>query len=232
LTHCLGRFYAPDIFLDDMIAHQGREGNGNMITFRGALHHFHERLTFIREAGSEYETLETGTRMARVFLQGQVNPHTRIRSERIGIHNIIDLDNILPILGDQKLCITIRQAGEPFTHYVLKTSPDRVHYLDVTGEPQPDATVGVELDLEDVTGKTRKSTAAVGAKLLKKILKKSRWSSLARGALAVFAEHLRNRDLKSSKKPIKLPDGFYEHFCRSDGWDEEKYAAVRGGAGK
>ena len=232
LTQCLGRFYAPDIFLDDMIAHQGREANGKMITLRGAMHHFLERLTFIREAGSEYETVETGTRMARVFLQGQVNPHTRIRSERLGIHNIVDLDNILPILGHQKLCITVRQAGEPFTNYVLKTSPDKVDYLDVTGEPQPDASVGIELDLEDVTGKTRKSTAAVGAKMLKKILEKSRWSSLARGALAVFAEHLRNRELKSSKKPIKLPDGFFEHFCRSDGWDPKLYASLHEGAGK
>jgi radical SAM superfamily enzyme YgiQ (UPF0313 family) len=230
LTQCLGRFYALDIFLDDIIARQGREAEGRKITFRGAVGHFLERMTFIREAGSEYETHETGTRMARVFLGGQVNPHTRIRTQKMGIHNIVDLDNVLPILGDQKLCITVRQAGEPFAHYVLKTSADRVEYLDITAEPQPDATVGIELDLEDVTGKRRRPAAAIGAKMAKKILKKSRWSSLARGTLAVFAEHLRNRDRKSSRKPMELPEGFFEHFCQSDGWDDEKYAAVRGEA--
>jgi len=232
LTECLGRFYALDIFLDDMIARQGREAGGRKISFRGAVGHFLERMTFIREAGSEYETHEKGARMARVFLRGQVNPHTRVRTERMGIHNIVDLGNILPILGDQKLCITVRQGGEPFAHYVLKTSADRVHYLDITGEPQPDATVGIELDLEDVTGDRRRPAAAIGARMLKRILKRSRWSSLARGTLAVFAEHLRNRGRKSSEKPMELPDGFFEHFCQSDGWDPELYAAVRNGAGK
>ena len=227
LTHCLGRFYALDIFLDDMIAHQGREANGSKMTFRGALSHFLERMTFVREAGSEYETQDTGTRMARVFLRGQVNPHTRVRTGKMGIHNIVDLENILPVFGDQKICITVRQAGEPFAHYVLSTSADRVHYLDITGEPQPDATVGIELDLEDVTGKRRRPAAAVGAKIFKNMLRRSRWSSLARGGLAVFADHLRAGGRRHSDRPMTLPEGFFEHFCQSDGWDEAEYAAVR-----
>ena len=227
LTRCLGRFYAPDIFLDDMIALQGREASGNKITFRGAVAHFLERLTFIREAGSEYETQESGTRMARVFLDGQVNPHTRKRTAAMGVHNIVDLENILPILGEQKLCICVRHGGEPFANFVLRTAPDRVHYLDITGEPQDDATVWIELDLEDVTGKTRLPLGRLGAKMLHKTMQKSRWSSLGRGALAVFAEHLRNKGKKDSGKPMALPEGFFDHFCASDGWDPERYAKIR-----
>jgi hypothetical protein len=26
---------------------------------------------------------------------------------------------------------------------------------------------------------------------------------------------------------MTLPEGFFEHFCQSDGWDEAEYAAVR-----
>jgi radical SAM superfamily enzyme YgiQ (UPF0313 family) len=227
LTQCLGRFYALDIFLDDMIALQGREAGGNKLSFRGAVAHFLERMTFVREAGSEYETQESGTRMAKVFLGGQVNPHTRRRTAAMGIHNIVDLDNILPILGEQKICISVRHGGMPFAHYVLKTAPDRVHYLDITDRPQHDATIFIELDLEDVTGKTRKTMGRLGAKMLRRTLQKSRWSSLGRGALAVFAEHLRNGSRKHSGKPMRLPDGFFDHFCASDGWDPERYSNIR-----
>jgi hypothetical protein len=67
----------------------------------------------------------------------------------------------------------------------------------------------------------------LGAKMLHKTLQKSRWSSLGRGALAVFAEHLRNKGKKDSGKPMRLPDGFFDHFCASDGWDPERYSEIR-----
>jgi hypothetical protein len=226
LTHCLGRFYALDIFLDDIIAAQHRDSTGRKMTFFGAIKHFLDRMNFVMEAGSEYDTIEDGTKMARIFLNAQVNPHTRKRTEAIGIHNVVDLKRILSIMGDQKLGITIRQTGQPFAHYVLKLGPDKVHYLDICKEPHDDVTIGIALDLEDVTG-NKASRIKLASRMLKRILKMSKWSSLARGVFAVLVNRIQNNGTRDSSDKMELPEGFFDHLCSSDGWDRQMFQRIK-----
>jgi radical SAM superfamily enzyme YgiQ (UPF0313 family) len=226
LTHCLGRFYALDIFLDDIIAVQFRDKAGRKKSFRGALNHFLDRMRFVQDASKEYETIENGTRMGSIFLGGQVNKHTKKRTESIGIHNVVDVSRILPIMGDQTICLTVRHDNKPFAYYILRTSPDRVKYLDITNIPPKNVTIGITLDIEDVTG-GKKSRIGLGSRMLKRLLTSSKLSALTRSMIAVIADRLQNGSSLDSHAKMALPDGFFEHLCKSDDWDPEKYRFIQ-----
>lgn len=226
LTLCLGRFYALDIFLDDMIAVQHRDKSGRKKSFRGALKHFLERMHFVQDASKEYETIENGTKMGNIFLGGQVNPHTKKRTESIGIHNVVDLTHILSIIGNQKICLTVRYRGKPFVYYVLKTSHDKVPYLDICNQTHKNVTIGVTLDLEDVTGE-KKNRIWLASRLLKRLLVVSKWSALTKGVIAIMVNRLRNGNSLDSNERMELPLGFFEHLCKSDDWNPEKYRLIQ-----
>lgn len=225
LTACMGRFYALDIFIDDIIAEQYREREGHKMTLLGALMHFRDRVDFVLNASREYETIEEGPKMGRVFLEAQVNPHTRIRTQRIGIHNVVDLRQFLSITGDQKVRITVRQGGQPFVNYVLSCSRDKVHYLDITKEHHPDATLGITLDLEDLK-LIEKDKGRFAAKMVKRLLSESSKRSLLRVGVAAIAERLHTGRGKKAPEKMALPVDFFDDFCRSDDWSEEKFRAI------
>lgn len=229
LTRNLGRFYALDIFLDDIIAFQNRRTNGRKTTLYGAIRHFLDRMYFLMDASKEYDTIEEGPKMGRIFFEGQANPYTRKRTEAMGMHNIIDLRRVLSIIGDQTMNITVRQGGEPFVYYVLKTAKDKVHYLDICTEPPKGVTIGITLDMEDLSSKTRSTTKLVTT-FMKRLLKESKWTSLMKGVVALVADRLEKGGAKHSKEKIKLPKDFFEDFCPSDGWDPKAYEKAHHGA--
>jgi len=242
LTGCLGRFYALDILLDDMIAYQFRERGGRKMTVKEAFEHFRDRFDFIMNAGGDYQP-EESLYFGKVFLTAQVQPYTRIRTEKIGIHNIVDLEAVLAVMGDQKLQATLVHGGKAFAHYVVKTGPDRVHYLDICGRPHEDATVNVELHMEDLKI-LEKSKGRFAAAIVSRMLRKSRWRSLASTAMALFTAYLEVKGKKtgsnghgmkngqkvrpndSGEKRIIVPEGFFDDYAPADGWDPGKYSEI------
>jgi len=237
LTGCLGRFYALDIFLDDMIAYQYRECDGTKMTLLDSVQHFMERVDFIMNAGSDYQPEESAF-FARVFLEAQVNPYTKVRTEKIGLHNIVDMDRMLHILGDQTLQICLKHKGKPFAYYILKIDKDKVHYLDITARPSKDATVRIELSMEELI-ELKDDKGKFAARIIARILRQSRFSSLVKGALALFSGVLDgkrgyakgsdiNRKADKRHRPkIPLPDNFLEDFARADGWDQERFSEMK-----
>jgi len=246
LTGCLGRFYALDILLDDMIAYQCRERGGRKMTVKEAFEHFHDRFDFIMNAGGDYQP-EESLYFGSVFLTAQVQPYTRQRTEKIGIHNVIDLDAMLSVMGEQKLQARLLYQGKAFAHFVVKTGPDRVHYLDICPAPHDDATINIELEMEDlkVLEKSRGRFAGI---MLRRILQKSRWRSLARSALGMFSAYLDQKEktrlyngngtkggLNGKRrgnghgKKLSIPEDFFDNYIAADGWDPEKYVKIVNG---
>jgi hypothetical protein len=231
LTGCLGRFYALDIFLDDMISYQFRECGGRKMTLKEAVDHFMERVDFILNAGDDYQP-EEGAYFGKVFLEAQVNPYTKVRTAKIGIHNVVDMARMLHILGDQKLQITLRQDGKPFAHYVVKSDRNKVHYLDITAEHQDDATVNIELNLEELK-MLKGQKGRFATKMLGRLIRKSKFSSLLKGVFATLATILSQKEENGKRgknrngKRIRLPKGFMEDFAAADGWDPDKYAEIK-----
>lgn len=237
LTGCLGRFYALDIFLDDMIAYQYRECEGHKMTLLDSFQHFMERVDFIMNAGSDYQPEESAY-FGRVFLEAQVNPFTKVRTQRIGLHNVVAIDRMLRILGDQTLQICLKHRGKPFAYYILKLDKDKVHYLDITDQPAKDATVRIELSMEELL-ELKEDKGRFAAKVVARILRQSRFTSLIKGAVALFSGVLDGKtgyakgadgNRRKGKRPlpkIPLPANFLDDFAQADGWDAERYSEIK-----
>jgi len=148
----------------------------------------------VLEAGSEYETIEDGAKMGKVFLEAQVNPHTKKRTGAIGIHNVVDLSTFLSVLGRQEIRMSLRYGGKSFANYVMKVEKDRVLYLDINDGPESeDTTIGIALDIEDVsTLKTERSKFLL--KMARRLL-----PGLNRYALWFVAEQLQIKEKQSHR---------------------------------
>ena len=222
LTHCIGRFYALDIFIDDMIEAQFRNTGGRKITLNGALRHFFDRVNFILNAGSQYRP-DDGETHGQIFLQPQINPWTRLRTQKIGIHNMMHLEPFLKAFGNQKIQISLSNNGKTFIHYVLKTTKSEVEYLDICEKPHNDATLTLELDLSQL--KEKKSKILLG--ILHKIIKRKQLFTLIRGGFAGLIDHLAVTKAKKSTHPMILPSEYQQTGCVMDSWDWETYLKTK-----
>jgi radical SAM superfamily enzyme YgiQ (UPF0313 family) len=218
LTHCIGRFYALDIFIDDMIEAQFRNTGGHKITLNGALHHFFDRVNFILNAGSQYRP-DDGETHGQIFLQPQINPWTRLRTQKIGIHNMMHLKPFLKAFGNQKIQISLSNNGEKFIHYVLKTTKSEVEYLDICEEAHSDATLTLELDLSNL--KEKKSKILLS--MLHKIIKRNQLLTLIRGGIAGLIDHLAVTKAKKPTHHMILPSDYQNTGCTMDSWNWETY---------
>jgi hypothetical protein len=223
LTHCMGRFYAPDIFLDDIIEAKLRINETNKMTLRETIRHLRDRLRFVMNAGATWQPVE-GAKHGVIFLTAQINPHTRLRTQDIGIHNMIQLDSFLKVFGNQKIQITILKKGEPFVHYVLKTTKNRVKYLDICAEPHKDATLNLELDLYEF----KNNKSKILKELVKNIIKRKELVSALRGIVAIMVDHV--NVTKSARKTNEMelsPNYKAGKWCGSDNWDFEDYQKLK-----
>jgi hypothetical protein len=214
LTRCLGRFYALDIFIDDMIEAQFRNEEGRKITLNEALRYFFDRVNFILSAGSQYRP-DDGQEYGTIFLKAQINPWTRMRTEKIGIHNMMHLGAFLKAFGNQKVQISLSRCGKPFIHYVLKTTKTDVEYLDICEEAHEDATLTLELDLSKLHGKKSKILLS----MLSKLIRRGQLFTLIRGAFAGLVDHLAVTKSMKRTDPMVLPSEYNETGCTMDGWN-------------
>ena len=221
LTHCIGRFYALDIFIDDMIESQFRNAGGRKITLNGALRHFLDRVNFILNAGPQYRPND-GEKYGKIFLQPQINPWTRKRTEMIGIHNMIHLDQFLKVFGNQKIQISLYSNGEPFIHYVLKTTKTKVEYLDICKNPHEDASLILELELSQLDHKRSKILLTMFSKLIKR----GQLLTFLRSVFAGVVDHLAVTKSKKQTDPMVLPPEYHKTGLVMDGWDREAYQKI------
>jgi len=219
LTHCLGRFYAPDLFLDIIIDTQYRQSEGKKITVADFIHHMGDRLRFVLTGGKRLRP-DDGARHTDVFLSATINPWTRKRTEAIGAHNVLDLERFLQIAGSQKIQISVTQGDVHLVSYILKTTSTTVEYLDVLDTPIDDATLTIELDATLL-----RKRLGLGLSILKGIVKRRQLGTLLR----IIKAYRKNRAYTNSKTlgPMTLPASYAEDGCRMDGWDKEKYLRIK-----
>jgi hypothetical protein len=173
-------------------------------------------------AGKQYRP-DDSNEYGMIFLKAQINPWTRMRTEKMGIHNLIQLDSFLKAFGDQKVQISLVKDGKPFVHYVLKTTKTAVEYLEICEKPHKDATLNIELDFQELhNGKSN-----IIAKMLSKIIKRNEITPVIRGVLALFIDYINVS--KSARKTQKIPilQKYKNRWFLMDGWDEEEYKELK-----
>jgi radical SAM superfamily enzyme YgiQ (UPF0313 family) len=222
LAYCLGRFYAPDVFIDDMIDSQYRDKRGRKITLSGTSKYMRDRFDFILTAGPVYRP-DDGKEFGIIFLKAQVNPYTRKRTEKIGLHNMMELEAFLRVFGNQKVQIAVSAGNGPFVYYVMKTTKNTVEYIDVCDKPHKDPSLSINIDLDDVNGKNSRLIF----KTLFNIAKRGELLTLGRGILAGLVNHIAVTKSDKTSGNMTLPNEYMEHGFRFSGWDKEAYIKAK-----
>lgn len=218
LAHNLGRFYAPDIFIDDMIESQYRIDKGRKITSKDVVKYVQDRLNFITTVGGVYRP-EDGKVYGKIFLRAQANPFTRKRTKRIGLHNMMELGPFLRVFGNQKIQATMHSNGKPFITYVIKFSKKKLEYIDATRKPHKNPTLTFDID-QDLM---KMSKSKVILSLVGPILKRGQFLTLCRLLLAVFVNHIAVTKSNKIAGPMTLPKEYAENGMTMSGWGNEKY---------
>jgi len=217
LTHCTGRFYAPDIFIDDMIMAQNRNDNGCKMSISKTIQYMRERADFALQSGPQYRPKDA-VDFGAIFIRAQINPWTRIRTKMIGIHNVVELEPFLKLFGNQKIQITVAIRGKPFAYYVLKTTKNTVEYIDVCERSHSDVTLNFYVELTDLHNKRSQFIL----KTMKKIIKHGQLTNMLRAMLAGFAYHIAIHKSNKPAKPITLPSEYTDSFFKLSGWKDKK----------
>jgi hypothetical protein len=222
LAYSLGRFYAPDVFVDDMIDSQFRDDGGRKITLSGLSRYMRDRLDFILTAGPVYRP-DDGQEFGEIFLKAQANPYTRLRTEKIGLHNMMELEAFLRVFGNQKVQVAVSAGNGPFVYYVMKTTKNTVEYIDVCDKPHRNPSLSINIDLNDLNEKKSRFIF----KTLFNFAKRGELLALGRGILAGLINHIAVTKSEKTSKNMTLPREYIETGYRLSGWDREAYLAAK-----
>ena len=181
-----------------------------------------DRLDFVLTAGPVYRP-EDGKEFGIIFLKAQANPYTRKRTEKIGLHNMMDLKAFLRVFGNQKVQVAISAGNGPFVYYVMKTTKNTVEYIDVCNKPHKDPSLSINLDFDDVSMKKSKLIF----KILGNLAKRGELLTLGRGILAGLVNHIAVTKSEKTPENMTLSKEYLETGCRYSGWDKEAYLKAK-----
>ena len=143
---CMAKFWTIDTFIEKervrMIKHRTKQPLMKFILDR-----IHD-LEFSVNAGSQ---LQEGnfSKHAQEFMEASPDPAIKRYTEKIGMHNVIEMSRFLKLLGDQTIQITVRNNGTLPTSWVFKTTKNTVEYIQVIHGKLYESTINFDLDLGD-----------------------------------------------------------------------------------
>ncbi len=146
-TICMAKFWTWDIFLERERLRMMRTGaKVPLATF--AI----DRLADLRFGAGAGIQLQEGNFLTHIerFLEASSDPHIKRYTEKIGMHNVIEMSRFLSVLGAQTIQLTVRDNGSPLTSWVFKTTKNKVDYVEVTEGRVDGPTINFELEMADV----------------------------------------------------------------------------------
>jgi radical SAM superfamily enzyme YgiQ (UPF0313 family) len=149
-TYCMARFWTLNTLLDRAKVLQKR--SGKKTTLKDFLEDIFEKVTFGRNAGSDLRKGEFENHLKAV-LEAIVDAESEEKERKIGVHNVIEMSRFLGILGSQKIQGTFIYKEQLPVSYIIKTrssSSCTVEYIKTISGKQDDATISVNIDLNDV----------------------------------------------------------------------------------
>ena len=107
-------------------------------------------LSFAWNATSDLQAENILTHM-RIAAEAGADPCVEEYTREVGVHNVIDLSRLLlKVLGSQMIQFTITYKDIPITSYVIKTTGSTVEYVKAISGRREDATINLDVDLEDL----------------------------------------------------------------------------------
>jgi radical SAM superfamily enzyme YgiQ (UPF0313 family) len=90
------------------------------------------------------------TNHVKKIIEASPDPMVKSYTERIGIHNVLEMSRFLNLLGAQTIQITIRNDGEPLASWILKTSKNAVENIQAIPGKYDGSTIDFDIDLNDL----------------------------------------------------------------------------------
>jgi hypothetical protein len=106
-------------------------------------------LRFVAGAGVQTQEGNFRTHILR-FLESSPDPGIKRYTEKVGMHNVIEMSRFLSLLGAQTIQLTARNNGAPLTSWIFQTTRNRVEYVQVISGKIDESTINFELDLADL----------------------------------------------------------------------------------
>ena len=153
-TYCLGKFWTPDTFFDCLTIEQKRDAEKQKLsTF--IMDRIIEVLFLAKAGANQQVSSENMIAHFKVFIEAMADPRTKKYTEKIGMHQVIDMSRFLAILGLQTIQLTIRYNNIPLTSYIMKTTRNTVEYIKIISGKQDKATINLDLNLnfDDFNGR-------------------------------------------------------------------------------
>ena len=151
-----------------------KEGDKEFMDKRGSIMDFvMERIDDIKfsmNAGTQLQG-DNFNRHMQQFLESSPDPTVKTYTEKVGIHNIIDVSRFLYLLGPQTIQLTMNSDGKPLVSWIIKTTKNTVEHVQAIPGKIDGATINFDAELNDfkVNGQKQSpkmSNLRIAAKLL------------------------------------------------------------------
>jgi radical SAM superfamily enzyme YgiQ (UPF0313 family) len=190
-TYCMAKFWNIDTFIDHEVVSQKRTMRKKTI-----LDFARERtlnLGFMANNGTELQKDNFGQHI-KTFLEAYVDPRVETYTRRVGVHEVLEMEQFLRILGPQEIQCTLK-LEDAVISFVFKTTSTTVDYVRVIRGRQVNSTINLDVDLKVLAEPSRLNLLRTPALLLSNNLNaKKLWNTfkliVALGA-QVLASNLR-----------------------------------------
>ena len=143
---CMAKFWTVDMFLEKermhLIRHSSKRSLAKFIDSKM------QELNFLLDMGSQLQNKNLGKHVLSV-IDASADPSVERYTREIGVHNIIDMALPLKLLGEQTMQLTVRKGGVAVTSWILKTTRERVEYIQVIPGKTDLNTINLDIDLDD-----------------------------------------------------------------------------------
>ena len=143
---CMARFWTADTFIEKermrLIRCAAKQPLAKFVNDRV------QELDFSLKMGSQLQDKTLGKHVLAV-IEASADPGVECYTREVGLHDIVDMSSFLRVLGDQRIQLTIWSSGVPVTSWILKTTRDKVEYIQVIPGKSDLNTINLDIDLED-----------------------------------------------------------------------------------
>ncbi|MDG6221268.1 MAG: hypothetical protein QCI38_07460, partial [Candidatus Thermoplasmatota archaeon] len=168
---CMAKFWTIDTFIEQERVRTLRTGTTTPLKKFLA-----DRLYNLKfGVGSGAQLQEGNFRIhAQKFIEASPDPSIREYTERVGMHNVIEMTSFLKLLGTQTVQITVKKGEAPLASWVFKTTRHAVEYVDVIPGKIEDSTINFDVDLESFKMDGTKASRSENIRIMLKIMKSNK----------------------------------------------------------
>ncbi len=146
-TYCHAKFWTLDTLIEHARVSMKPEEKMPLEDF---IRWILNTLKFAWNATFDSQTEKLLTHM-RIATETGADPCVEEYTRKVGLHNVIELSRLLlKVLGPQMIQFIVTYKAAPITSYVIKTTGSTVEYVKAISGRQKNATINLDIDLEDL----------------------------------------------------------------------------------